>query len=129
MSLRSTRREVGDLHHMRLFRYRPYRIAVRLDLVFFAESGVLHGSSRNISSDGMRAVLNGKVKSGESGRLTMHNGAESVQIVAQVACDSDDEVVFVFCFESNWERDLLAEFVAAACPRSAPQANPSHLTD
>lgn len=96
---------------VRPFRFRPYRIAVRLELDFYLDSKVLHGTSRDISADGIRAELDGLLHVGSRGKMAIRIGASCIELHAVATYIHRNETAFAFEFNSPWERERLSALV------------------
>ena len=84
---------------------------MRLEVDFYFESEIVHGTSRDISLDGIRVLLNGSAVVGSQGRISIHNGTMCLELHAKVTYIHRNETALAFCFKSPWERERLAALV------------------
>lgn len=105
---------------MRPFRYRPSRIKARLAIEFQSDSTTLHGTSQDISTDGLRCTLNGSLTAGARGHLLIHTAKTSMDLEVVATYVHQNVVAFAFFFKSSWERNQLSSFVLSLSPRNVP---------
>ncbi|MFP5277581.1 MAG: PilZ domain-containing protein [Acidobacteriota bacterium] len=95
----------------RPFHFRPYRVEARLALEFTCGGVKLQGVSRDISCNGVRAILNGKLAIGDRGLLMIHSDRKCLELHARVKYIDQGETAFTFSFDSPWERDRVTDLI------------------
>lgn len=95
----------------RPFHFRPYRVNARLSIEFACGDVKLQGVSRDISCNGLRASLNGKIAIGDRGLLMIQSDRLCLELKARAKYIDQEETAFTFSFDSHWERDRLMDLI------------------
>ena len=99
--------------NIRKFEYRHFRMKADLSIEFIVAGTVVHGSSEEVNYAGIRAKLDGQVSAGQTGLLILRHQAGVLELEAQVVNVDKCQAGLVFHFQSDWERELTIEYIAA----------------
>jgi PilZ domain len=102
-----------DLDSIRRFVYREPRMATGFPVDFLAGGSLLRGLCRDVSEAGLRAEFDDPLILGDTGLLILRPPTGVLELRAQIAYIEKRQVGLFFLFETDWERRMTVEFVAA----------------
>jgi hypothetical protein len=95
----------------RKFEYRPCRVTAGFDLEFVAQGKTLHGLCEDVSSEGIRATLDGSVIVGSFGLVVFSHSTGVLELEAQVTYIDKCHVGLVFLFQTPSERRIIDSLI------------------
>jgi hypothetical protein len=104
---------MNDLNGIRRFEYRPCRVKAGLTVEFVTEDGTYLGVCKDVSDEGIRAILDGSVEVGCTGLLFLRHQTGALEVEAQAAYVDKCHVGLAFLFKTSWERAITLEFIAS----------------
>jgi hypothetical protein len=110
---------MSDKNGVRKYEYRPCRVEAGFNVDFRSGEKTLGGLCSNVSNTGIRAVLDGPVFIGSAGLLALRHPMGALQLEAQVAYIENGQAGLVFLFQSDWEREVTASFIASIANQNA----------
>jgi hypothetical protein len=104
---------MSDLESIRRFVYREPRTSTGFHVTFIAGGSPLYGLCRDVSDAGIRAEFDDPLTVGDSGLLILRPPSGVLELRAQIAYIEKRQVGLLFLFETEWERTMTIEFIAA----------------
>jgi hypothetical protein len=101
------------LAEFRKFEYRPSRLNAGFMVDFSVGGETFYGRCTDVSSEGIRAELEGAPPVEATGLLTLRHPIGVLESEARVAYVEDSSVGFAFLFQTPRERGITREFIAA----------------
>ena len=105
---------------MHKFKYRAPRYPIDLPVHLTLEGSTLHGRCLEISREGMRLELETPMPVNASGTVSLSYRHISMEVPVRVKYTGAHQEGLRFIFESEKQRDRMAEFVALLSEPAAP---------
>jgi hypothetical protein len=103
---------MSDQDRIRNFEYRPYRMQTGFAVEFVMAEITLQGLCRDVSDAGIRAEFDGSIEVGDSGLLILRHPSGTLSLEAQAAYTEKCQVGLIFRFQTTWEHQVTAEYIA-----------------